>query len=135
MQRRSKTLINILTDKLIFIGGLGRSGKSFLCPIVSSLKKTEMYIMNSQAENIYYLNYLRMMSDDISNYFFKQIYNEKIYNLNIGRDLNRRKFDHSNIKKNKNYKIYLSREKSFKEHDIKIKDIRNSKKSLSYNVS
>ena len=75
-----------------------------------------------------------MMSDDISNYFFKQIYNEKIYNLNIGRDLNRRKFDHSNIKKNKNYKIYLSREKSLKEHDIKIKDIRILK-IIIHNVS
>jgi hypothetical protein len=61
-------------------------------------QKTEMFICNSVAENIYYLNYLKMIPDESASYFFKHIYNEKIYNLNIGRDLNRRKFDYSSIK-------------------------------------
>lgn len=126
MQKKNNPIMNVLTGKLIFLGGVTRSGKSFLCPIVSSFKKTEMFICNSTAENIYYLNYLKMINDECAYYLFKHIYNEKIYNLNIGRDLNRRKFDYSSINKFKNLKIYLQREKSKKEGDIKIKDIRKS---------
>lgn len=124
MQKKNKLIINVLTDKLIFLGGLTRSGKSFLCPIISTFKNTEMFICNSAAENIYYLNYLKMIDDQSALYLFRHIYNEKIYNLNIGRDLNRRKFDYSSIKRYKNQKIYLQREKSPKEGDIKIKDIK-----------
>ena len=40
MQKKNDPLINTLTSKLIFIGGVTRSGKSFLCPIVSTFKKT-----------------------------------------------------------------------------------------------
>ena len=63
MQKKNDPLINTLTSKLIFIGGVTRSGKSFLCPIVSTFKKTEMFIYNSVAENIYYLNFLKMISN------------------------------------------------------------------------
>jgi len=127
MQKKNNPIINVLTGKLIFLGGITRCGKSFLCPIVSTFKKTEMFICNSVAENIYYLNYLKMINDQCAIYLFKHIYNEKIYNLNIGRDLNRRKFDYSSINKYKNLKIYLQRERSIEEGDIKIKDIRTSK--------
>ena len=124
MQKKNDPLINTLTSKLRFIGGVTRSGKSFLCPIVSTFKKTEIFIYNSVAENIYYLNFLKMISNKTAYYLFKHIYNEKIYNLNIGRDLNRRKFDYTSINNFRNSKIYLQREKSKMEGDIKIKDIR-----------
>ena len=126
MQKKNNPLINILSNKLLFLGGVTRSGKSFLCPIVSTFKKTEMFIVNSVAENIYYLNYLKMISHESASYLFKHIFNEKIYNLNIGRNLNRRKFDYTCIERHKNSKIYLQREKSKNEGDIKIKDIRKS---------
>ena len=126
MPKTGKIIQNLFTDQLIFIGGIVRSGKSFLCPIISSFKKTEMYIMSSSAENICYMNYLKIMNFNVASYFFKQIYNEKIYNLNIGRDLNRRKFDHSSINKHKNYNIYHQREKSRNEHDIIIKKIKST---------
>ena len=44
--------IKLLTSNLVFIGGVTRSGKSFLCPIASSFKKFEMFFMSSVAENI-----------------------------------------------------------------------------------
>ena len=112
--KKNDPLINTLTSKLIFIGGVTRSGKSFLCPIVSTFKKTEMFIYNSVAENIYYLNFLKMISNKTAYYLFKHIYNEKIYNLNIGRDLNRRKFDYTSINNFRNSKIYLQKEKNLK---------------------
>ncbi len=126
-KKRNKHVLNLLTNNLIFIASVGRGGKSFLLPLVSTLEKTEMFICNSVAENVYYLNYLKLLNDDSAHYLFKHIYNEKIYNLNIGRELSKRKYDYSSINKYKNPKIYFQREKSIKEGDIKIKDIKNEK--------
>ena len=127
MQKKNNPIINLLTNKFIFIGGVTRSGKSFLCPIISSFKKTEMFIVNSIAENIYYLNFLKLIDEKSASYLFKHIYNEKIYNFNIGRDLNWRNFDYSSITKYKKPRMYDQRQKSKKEGDIKIKDIRDEK--------
>ena len=46
MQKKNNPIINILTEKLLFLGGVTKSGKSFLCPIISSFKKTEMFIIH-----------------------------------------------------------------------------------------
>tara|TARA_B100001121_G_C18678907_1_gene617573 strand:- start:981 stop:1943 length:963 start_codon:yes stop_codon:yes gene_type:complete len=123
---------NLLTEKLIFVGGVTRCGKSFLLPLVSSLKKTEMFFCNSIAENIYFLNYLKLIDDKTASYLFRNVYNEKIYNLNIGRELSKRKFDYSSIRKYKNPNIYFQREKSKKEGDVKIKEIK--KESNNYPI-
>lgn len=127
MQKKNNLIINLLTENLIFVGGVTRSGKSFLCPIISSFTRAEMFICNSVAENIYYLNYLGIINHDSASYLFKHVYNENIYNLNIGRNLNRRLYDYSSINKHKNFKIYSEREKSKKEGDVKIQYIRKNK--------
>ena len=126
-KKHNKHVLNLLTNKLIFVASVGRGGKSFLLPLVSTFEKTEMFVCNSVAENVYFLNYLKLLNDDSAYYLFKHIYNEKIYNLNIGRELSKRKYDYSSIKKYKNPKIYFQREKSIKEGDIKVKDIKNEK--------
>lgn len=129
MQKKDNPIINILTGKLLFLGGVTRSGKSFLCPIISSLKKTEMFICDSVAENVYYLNFLKMIKHDQAKYLFKHIYNERIYNLNIGRNLNRRESDYSSIKKNNYKNLYFQRERSNKEGDFTIQQIKKQQNS------
>ena len=42
-----------------------------------------MFICDSVAENVYYLNFLNMIKYDQAKYLFKHIYNERVYNLNI----------------------------------------------------
>ena len=74
-----KPSIKLLTSKLTFVGGVTRSGKSFLCPIVSSFKKFEMFFMNSVAENISYIDKLRGNSSVSSIFLTKLIFNEIIY--------------------------------------------------------
>jgi len=126
---KKKPLINLFSEKLIFVGGVKRGGKSFLCPIISSFDKTEVFMAESIAENVMYLKFLKMINHSSATYLFKYIYNERIYNLNIGRHLNKRLFDYTSITKNKNKEIYLEREKSSKEGDIKIQQIKNEQNS------
>ena len=127
MQKKNKHVLNLLTDKLIFVSSVGRGGKSFLAPLISTFEKTEMFFYNSVAENVYFLNYLELLNNDSAYYLFKHILNEKIYNLNIGRELSKRKYDYTSINNYRDPKIYFDREKSIKEGDIKIKDIKNEK--------
>ena len=70
--------INLISQNFIFIGGLTRSGKSFICPIISSFKKTQMFICESVAENIYYLYYLKKISFDYAKFLLRHIYNERV---------------------------------------------------------
>jgi len=107
--KKIKPDINIMSNKLVFIGGLTRCGKSFLCPIISSLKYSEMFICETVAENIYYSYFLKKIDYSFAKYFLKHIYNERIYNLKIGRNTNRRFDDYSSILKYKNPEIYSAR--------------------------
>ena len=101
--------IKLLTSKITFIGGVTRSGKSFLCPIASSFKNFEMFFMSSIAENISYIDKLKKTNSKYSSFLIKLIFNEIIYNLNIGRSLNQRKSDYTSIPNFKEPKIYKNR--------------------------
>lgn len=101
--------IKLLTSKIAFIGGVTRSGKSFLCPIASSFENFEMFFMSSAAENISYIDKLKKKNSKYSSFLFKLIFNEIIYNLNIGRSLNQRKSDYTSIPNYKTPKMYEDR--------------------------
>ena len=126
--KKKKPDANLLTSDLIFIGGLTRSGKSFLCPIISSLNNSETFICDYIAENIYYANFLKKIDNNYAKVFLKLIYNERIYNLSIGRNLNRRDTDYSSITHSVIKKIYEKREKSSKEGNEIIHKIKKDNK-------
>ena len=115
--------IKLITSNLVFIGGVTRSGKGFLCPIASSFKNFEMFFMSSIAENISYIDKLKKVNSKYSSFLIKLIFNEKIYNLNIGRNLNQRKSDYTSITNFKIPKMYHDRMKGL-EGDPIIKRIK-----------
>ena len=47
-----------ITDNIVFISGLTRSGKALLCPIVASLENAEKVNVNFFLEQIPFLYYL-----------------------------------------------------------------------------
>ena len=115
-----------LTSKFIFIGGVTRSGKSFLCPLVSSFKKTEMFILNQISENITYSDKLKKINKEFSKFLLKLSFNEYVYNLNIGRNINLRRKDYTSVFKYKSPKIYLNRMSSFKEGNKIVSQIKKN---------
>lgn len=107
-----------ITDNLIFISGITRSGKSILCPIISSFKKTENFILNSLSELLLAKMHLSLIDKEVGKYLIKSSFNELIYNLSIGRNLNFKKTDYSSVTKNSQYKVYVKRSLI---HESKIK--------------
>ena len=114
--------IKLVTSNIVFSGGVTRSGKGFLCPIASSFEKFEMFFMSSIAENISYISKLKKLNYKYSSFLIKLIFNEIIYNLNIGRNLNQRKTDYTSITNFKSPKMYHERMKGM-EGDPIIKRI------------
>tara|TARA_B100002019_G_scaffold292322_1_gene315069 strand:+ start:1652 stop:2617 length:966 start_codon:yes stop_codon:yes gene_type:complete len=108
MRYKLKNYTNI-TENLVFISGVTRSGKSILCPIVSSFKNTENFTLNSIAEISTAMLSSNLISNDVAVYLIKSSYNEIFYNLSIGRNLNSKKFDYSSVTKHHLIKEYKNR--------------------------
>ena len=98
-----------ITDNLIFISGITRSGKSILCPIISSFEKTENFTLNSIAEILLANIHTSLINEKVGKYLIKTSFNELLYNLSIGRNLNFKQTDYSSVIKNPNYKVYKKR--------------------------
>lgn len=120
--------INLISSNLVFIGGVTRSGKGFLCPIASSFEKFEMFFMSSVAENISYMDSLKKIDSKFSSFLIKLVFNEIIYNMNIGRNLNQRKTDYTSVTKFRDPKMYQRRMMGI-EGDMVIKRILKEKNS------
>jgi len=120
-----KPYINLITSNFVFIGGLTRSGKSFLCPIISSLKKAEMFLVDSMIENISYMNALDRINFQSAKYLIQLNLNERAYNQFLSRNVNFRKSDYSSVVKSKNFVKYKKR-LSIKDGDNIVKKIKKN---------
>ena len=98
-----------ITDNLIFISGITRSGKSILCPLISSFKKTENFTLNSVAEVVLAKIHSLLINKEVGKYLIKISYNEILYNLAIGRNLNLKKTDYSSVANHISFKSYQKR--------------------------
>lgn len=119
--------INICSKKIILITGLTRSGKTLLCPIISSLKNCEQFFFNTVAENISVMHYMRKINSDIAEYIIKRTINENIQDKLLGRNLNNKKNDFTSINNYKNKKIYMKRMRINKKSNFeKSKEFKNN---------
>ena len=98
-----------LIKNIVFISGLTRSGKSLMCPIISSFKNTEKVQMNHSLEPIPMLNYLGRIDDDTTKFLLQSGVNLAIYENSIGRNSNFRKDDLTSVWKYSNPLEYLHR--------------------------
>lgn len=110
--------INICAKKIILITGLTRSGKTLLCPIISSLKNCEQFFFNTISENVSIMNYMKKINFDAADYIIKKAINENIQDKLLGRNLNNKKNDFTSIKNYKNKNIYIKRMKTNKKSNF-----------------
>ena len=101
--------LNLCAKKIIIITGMTRSGKSLLCPIISSLKDSEQFFFNTIAENILQMHYMKKINFNVADHLIKKTINECIYDKILGRNLNTKKSDFTSINLYKNKKIYMKR--------------------------
>jgi hypothetical protein len=95
--------------ELVVIEGLSRAGKSVLLPIVSSLKRVEMWQQYPIVDTIPYLYGLNLMNEDLAIALLQSQMDMHLYYQMIGRKVNFRKNDMSSIWKSKDIDGYFER--------------------------
>ena len=84
-------------NKILFIDGLTRSGKSMLGPICSSFEDVEIERVEEFIEYTGTLHRLGKIDEDAAIAYLKQKADMCLYNSMIGRDTNFRRNDHSSV--------------------------------------
>lgn len=116
---------NIFNDKICYISGMNRSGKSLLVSILPSINKTEiinkdplLYLISSMNEN-------NEISLKASKHLISVLLTNINYSNHIGRKINLKKVDETSVYKLQNFRKYL------KKIDLKkIKKINLEKKNI-----
>ena len=99
----------LLSDRLLFVDGLSRSGKKLTCKVVSHLEGVEYFQYASIVENTAYTYYLGQLDQETAARFIQVNLEEFIYNRAIGRNLNLRDSDETCINKSANPAEYTAR--------------------------
>ena len=98
-----------LAENVVFVDGISGCGKSMISPVLSSLQRGELWMLNHIFEYSLIMHSLGLMSLDATETMIKMFIDHDSYNLMIGRNINTRSSDDSSIQKNKMYEIYQKR--------------------------
>ncbi|MBO6948126.1 MAG: hypothetical protein JJ855_09115 [Rhodospirillales bacterium] len=90
-----------VTDNMLFVDGISRSGKKLTCKIVSHLEGVDYFQYISLIENMSYLWHLGNIDLETAARLLKFNIDEFTYNRAIGRNLNTRRSDETSV-----YKAY-----------------------------
>lgn len=96
-------------NKVLFVDGLTRAGKSMLGPICSSFENIEIERVEEFIEYIGTLYRLEKIKEDAAIAYLKQKTDMCLYNSMIGRDTNFRKNDHSSVWRSSKSDVYNER--------------------------
>jgi hypothetical protein len=121
----------LLINNLVFLDGIGRSGKRLLSRICTSLKNFEQYEFIEFMENILPGITFNKVSSDFAKSFIVTTFNELAYNKLIGRKINFRPSDVTTVKNFKNTQMYEKR-LIMPEGDIVVKKLKKSKNFFPY---
>jgi hypothetical protein len=82
---------------VVFLSGLARSGKTLLCPIISSFINSEKINLEPNFENLLELQHINCIEEDSLIYLLRSQMNLLIFNDAIGRNVNFRPNDYSSV--------------------------------------
>ena len=119
---RDKTL----SEQLVFVDGISGSGKSMIAPLLSSLKSSELWLIDHIFEFSLIMHSLGHISGDATKTLIKTYADLNCYNLMIGRNVNYRPTDDSSVQKNQLERLYDKR-RGEEDGPIIEKIIRNTK--------
>lgn len=118
-----------LAENIVIIDGFSCSGKSMIAPILSSLERGELWILNHIYEYLAVMANFKQMDSQAASTMLQIYADLDLYNLMIGRNTNFRETDESGVVKNFLSERYSTRLKA-KDGDIITKKIKDTKPIL-----
>ncbi len=98
-----------LAENVVFVDGISGCGKSMIAPVLSSLKRGELWMLDHIFEYSLIMHSMGLMSLEAAETMIKIFIDHDSYNLMIGRNINTRSSDDSSAQKNKMYERYQRR--------------------------
>ena len=99
----------MITNNIVIIDGIARSGKLLLGTIVSSFSNTEHFEMGRNFEDIAPGIEFKKMKIDYAESFIKTYLNELVYNKYLSRNVNFRASDKTGVANSQYFKLYKKR--------------------------
>ena len=112
---------------VVFLSGLTRSGKTLLCPIVSSFNNSEKVNLEPNFENLIELAHVNCINEEALIYLLRSQMNLMIYNDAIGRNVNFRPDDYTSVWNYMSPSTYIDRVKKSDGNNV-YADIKKSKR-------
>tara|TARA_B100001250_G_scaffold300104_1_gene261781 strand:- start:15848 stop:16867 length:1020 start_codon:yes stop_codon:yes gene_type:complete len=98
-----------LAKDIVFIDGMSGSGKSMIAPLMSSLNRGELWLLDHIFEYCLIMYSLGSMSESAAKTLINIYIDHDSYHLRIGRNVNLRASDDSSAQKNGLYELYKKR--------------------------
>lgn len=118
-----------LAEDIVIVDGMSRSGKSIIAPIISSLDRGELWVLNPIHEYLCVIDNLKRIERDGAVSIIKLLADMDLYHSIIGRHVNFRETDESSAHSNLLSERYLKRLKSA-EGDCVITQIQHDRPIL-----
>ena len=118
-QNNSIYRLQTLANNIVLVDGFSGTGKSFLMPLLGHLENSELWQIMSSTERLAILDYLDLIDKESAKTLIQTDIDDRLYALQIGRNMNCRASDDSSIQKNLMEDKYISRQNN----DISSKDI------------
>jgi hypothetical protein len=100
-----------LCEDIVFVDGITRSGKKLTCKITSHFQGIDYFQYQSIAEHIAYAAFLDKIENSFGSALLQYQLEEHLYNRIIGRNLNTREEDETNVARSPDYQEYIRRGK------------------------
>lgn len=110
--------VELLTNRLVFIDGIGRAGKFFMAKLVSSFENTEYFQFNALLEQLPALASIGILKECDAKHLMKMYLNMSVYERYIGRNLNLKKTESSSLTNSHEYQLYEKRTKNSNDHEL-----------------
>ncbi len=98
-----------LCENIVFIDGMSHSGKTAVGPLLSSLHRSELFLLNHHYDWYCFLSHSGKIQPDVSASMLRVQADVDLYGLTIGRGTNFRRSDLSGVERNLMKDRYLKR--------------------------
>ena len=108
----SEVFTESYNNQILGVSGFTRSGKAMLMNLISTFENVEKSHTDILFEQIYYLNRIKKINQEVATYLLKKNLNIIQFYNSIGRNVNYKAKDFSSIYNYHNPNLYIKRSKS-----------------------
>ena len=113
-----------LANNIIAVDGFSGTGKSLMMPLLCHLEGGELWQIDTKTERIALLDFFKKIDNKAAQALIQMAFDERLYDLQISRNINFREFDDSSVQNNLMFDKYNKRIKNPKEREYIVNRVK-----------